>query len=96
MPKFSYYHVWMHCRLSFIIHRRLFALRENKATQEWHNEELFLCGSDLCSNGLLSDYENHILSFGEDDEGKCITDQRIPCANSSHCRVEMVSITVNL
>ncbi|KAK6182587.1 hypothetical protein SNE40_010238 [Patella caerulea] len=43
---------------------RLFGLREDSNTRKWTNKELFMCGSDVCKNGLTGQYEQYIISFG--------------------------------
>ena len=53
-----------------LFHSRLFRLLENKTTQMWVNKELFMCGGEICMNGLQGHYEPFILSFGEDEDGK--------------------------
>ena len=47
--------------------RRLFSLNETGG--DWVNSDLSLCG-DMCQGDLLGDVSEHILSFGEDEDGK--------------------------
>lgn len=47
-------------------------LEEDLATGQWTNSDVTMCGTDVCFNGLLSTYEQYILSFGEDQDGESI------------------------
>ena len=54
---------------------RIWRLKENKTAgseSTWINEEVVMCGIDTCQPalGLTSIYQNNILSFGEDQDGK--------------------------
>lgn len=40
------------------------------AANTWENNEVTMCGSDVCFNGLIGQYARRILSFGEDVDGK--------------------------
>ncbi|XP_041351627.1 HHIP-like protein 1 isoform X2 [Gigantopelta aegis] len=48
---------------------RLFSLVQNSSGQ-WDNEELFMCGPDICLDGLIGNYGKWITSFGEDEQGE--------------------------
>lgn len=56
--------------LYFVIARRLFRLVENRETSKWQSKEVNMCGPDLCTPPLNGTYLPHILSFGEDEDGK--------------------------
>ena len=45
-------------------------MTENDQNKSWTNQELFMCGSDVCFNGLVGEYQTNIMSFGEDDNGE--------------------------
>ncbi|KAK7111711.1 HHIP-like protein 1 [Littorina saxatilis] len=48
---------------------RMFSL-EQKEDGGWRNKNVTLCGDDVCFNGLTNDYDIHILSFGQDEDGE--------------------------
>ena len=52
---------------TFWLFRSLWKLHE--ADDTWINEEIDLCGDDMCSGELVNSYEVSILSFGKDFEG---------------------------
>ncbi|KAK2170689.1 hypothetical protein LSH36_1g16004 [Paralvinella palmiformis] len=56
------------------VNGKLFRLKETVSSgsggSSWENKELTMCGEDVCFNGLVSQYEKNILSFGEDDDGR--------------------------
>ena len=54
-----------------IIYSKLFMLEESP-DNTWTKTDISICGSDVCFNGLVSEYETNILSFGEDDNGEVI------------------------
>ena len=62
---------------------------EDQSTGQWSNEQIFLCESDVCFNGLISSYQSHsrILSFGEDADGKNKS------VNETDVAVTMLSVT---
>lgn len=49
---------------------KLFKLEEDEETGEWKDNELFMCETDVCFNGLDSSYPRYIMSLGEDAEGE--------------------------
>ena len=51
-------------------HRKIFKLKEDLSTGLWNSSGVDICGPELCFNGLISEYQSSILSFGEDDNGK--------------------------
>lgn len=48
---------------------KLFKLEET-TPGSWTNKQITTCGSDVCFNGLSTQFETNILSFGEDDDGE--------------------------
>ena len=50
----------------------MFTLEENKKKGKWSSTQITLCGDDYCLNGLTNVYGKKILSFGEDDDGRCL------------------------
>lgn len=60
----------------------IWSLKENGAGV-WENDEVTMCGTDLCRDGLTSNYLNNILSYGRDESGEvymCTTDGSTPSA----------------
>ena len=55
----------------FMCIRKLFSLEET--ANGWVDTQIQMCGSDVCFNGLSSNYERNILSFGEDDDGMSLS-----------------------
>lgn len=62
------------------MYRKIFRLKEDKATKQWANEAIAICSEEVCGDRFVSDYGVNILSFGEDAEGK--TCDNIVSANS--------------
>ena len=56
-------------KIYYAIFRKLFKLEETSAGQPWSSQQIQMCGTDVCFNGLVNEYEQNILSFGEDDDG---------------------------
>ncbi len=51
--------------------RKLFDLIQDTAGQ-WHNKEVFMCGPNVCTNGMIGQYAPHVMAFGEDEEGRSL------------------------
>ena len=45
----------------------MWRLKQNKEGK-WYNNQIKMC--EHCSKGLQNEYKTHILSFGEDFDGK--------------------------
>ena len=56
--------------MAMLLHRRIFAAREDPKTQTWMSEEIAMGNESICNNALRGDIPKHILSFGEDESGK--------------------------
>ena len=51
--------------------RKIFALKENATSGEWHHMQLCMGDEDTCTDGLVgTNRERYILSFGEDEAGE--------------------------